>query len=264
MLKIAIVASIIFLLAIVMTMTGRGGGNFYVLTLVLAGMTMHTAAATGQFVLVATALGAALLFHKHKVMVWPLVVLIGGLTAIAAFCGGFVAQLFTGVVLKYVFSLLLAVAGILMFFKVEEPTDTAPRHFGYWHLRTSDGTYILNLWLVVPTTLVTGFCAGMVGVSGGSFLVPLMVLACRVPMRTAVGTASAMVAATALAGFIGHAVHGNFSPSWAIPVAAMAVVGGIIGGKIALKSKPKYLKALFAVTTLAAAVMMMINAMVAT
>jgi len=35
--KMAMVAVILFELAVVMTMTGRGGGNFYVLTLVLAG-----------------------------------------------------------------------------------------------------------------------------------------------------------------------------------------------------------------------------------
>jgi len=38
---------------------------------------------------------------------------------------------------------------------------------------------------------------------------------------------------------------------------------GILGGKIALKSKPKYLKLLFAVTTLIAAVLMLVNASVA-
>ena len=39
----------------------------------------------------------------------------------------------------------------------------------------------------------------MVGVSGGSFLVPLMVLDCGVPIYTAVGTASTLISATASA-----------------------------------------------------------------
>ena len=111
--------------------------------------------------------------------------------------------------------------------------------------------------------LATGFFSGMVGVSGGSFLVPLMVLACGVPMRVAVGTASAMVATTAFAGFLGHALQGSFRPGWALPVAAAAVCGGLIGARIALKTKPAYLKRLFALTTLAAAVVMMVNAGVA-
>jgi uncharacterized membrane protein YfcA len=102
----------------------------------------------------------------------------------------------------------------------------------------------------------------MVGVSGGSFLVPLMVLGCRVPMRIAVGTASIMVGATALAGFLGHTLHGTFRPAWALPVAGVAVIGGALGGRIALKTKPSYLKTLFALTTLAAAVIMVVNGLV--
>jgi len=70
-----------------------------------------------------------------------------------------------------------------------------------------------------------------------------------------------MVAVTALMGFTGHAINGHFDPSWAIPVACAAVVGGMIGGKIAIKTNPKKLKVIFAFTTLAAAIVMAVNAL---
>ena len=57
-----------------------------------------------------------------------------------------------------------------------------------------------------------------------------------------VGTSSAMVAATALMGFIGHTVNGNFDLTYAIYLALIAVVAGFIGSKFALKRKPKNLK----------------------
>ena len=79
-------------------------------------------------------------------------------------------------------------------------------------------------------------------------------------MRIAIGTSSAMVAATALMGFAGHAANGHFDAKWAIPVALVAVLGGIIGGKFAIKTKPEKLKKIFAYTTLAAAIFMVINA----
>ena len=84
-------------------------------------------------------------------------------------------------------------------------------------------------------------------------MVPLMVLACGVPMHTAVGTASTLIAATAFMGFTGHAIQGDFNPSWAIPLAIITVVGGILGGKLSLKTKPKHLKKLFAYTNWLAA-----------
>jgi len=90
-----------------------------------------------------------------------------------------------------------------------------------------------------------------------------MVLLCGVPMRIAVGTSSAMVAATALMGFAGHTASGHFDPHWAIPVAVAAIAGGFIGGKFAIKTKPEKLKKVFAYTTLAAALFMVCNALFA-
>ncbi|MCD6288076.1 MAG: sulfite exporter TauE/SafE family protein, partial [Candidatus Hydrogenedentes bacterium] len=121
--------------------------------------------------------------------------------------------------------------------------------------------YVVNLWLAIPITAAVGLAAGAVGISGGSFKVPLMVLLCGVPMRVAVGTSSAMVAATALMGFIGHTANGNFNPAWAIPLACIAVAGGLVGGKIALRTDPARLKKLFAFSTLAAAAFMAFNAL---
>ena len=260
MLKLSVVALIILALAVVMTMTGRGGGNFYVLTFVLAGVPMHEAATTGQFVLFATALAGMFVFHKHKTVLLQLALFVGGLTAAAAFLGGFLAHVFSGIALKLVFSCLLVFAGGIMLLPVKERTSELATGLGHWRFQGNDGVYGINLWVTVPTALGTGFCAGMVGVSGGSFLVPLMVLACRVPMRMAVGTASVMVAATAFCGFLGHALHGSFNPTWAVPIAGVAIIGGILGSKLALKTKPTYLKTLFALTTLVAAVLMIVNA----
>ena len=136
-------------------------------------------------------------------------------------------------------------------------SKTFPVHFA---AKSGDQTYNINLWIALPATILTGFGSGMVGVSGGSFLVPLMVLACGVPMHTAVGTASTLIAATAFMGFSGHAIQGDFNPSWAIPLAAVTMIGGILGGKLSLKTKPKHLKKIFAFTNWLAAVFMIVNA----
>jgi hypothetical protein len=127
-------------------------------------------------------------------------------------------------------------------------------------LTFSGQSYGINLWIVVPVSALTGFGSGMVGVSGGSFLVPLMVLSCGIPMQIAVGTASTLIAATAFMGFMGHAVQGDFNPEWAVPLAVITIAGGVFGGKFALKTKPKHLKKLFAYTNWIAAVFMVVNA----
>ncbi len=258
--QLAIVSAIVFVIAVLMTMVGRGGGNFYVLVQVFSGQGMHHAAATGQFIMFFTALAGFFVFRKHKLVSWPLALFIGGTTSLMALVGGLAAGSFTSPALKLFFAVMLVLVGVLMLVPVKEATEqTLPSGPGFWLLKTPEATYVVNLWLALPVTLATGFVAGLVGVSGGSFLVPLLVLACRVPMRLAVGTASTMVAATALMGFTGHALHGEFSLWWALPQALAAAAGGVIGGHLTLRTKPKRLKLLFALTTLAAAVLVIIN-----
>ena len=242
-------------------MTGRGGGNFYVPVLVAAGATMHQAAATGQLILVVTALMALLIFQKHKTVDWKLALIIDPPTDIMAFVGGYYAHLFSGITLKLIFACLLVLAGFFMLLPVKERIFENKRRFGFWRRQYGNYKYTINLWLSIPITAGAGFVAGMVGISGGSFKVPLMVLACGVPMKIAVGTSSAMVATTALMGFFGHTISGDFHSTWAIPLAVVAVMGGLFGGKLSVRTKPEKLKQIFAYTTLAAAIFMICHAL---
>jgi len=257
-----VVGLLILIVAIAMTMVGKGGGNFYVVILVMANIPMHEAATTGQFILFAASVAAMIIFQKNKSISWALVILIGTFTALPALGGGYFSYLFSGFSLKLVFAAMLLIAGAVMLFPVSEHAKlTANKHFGIIKIKSGGEIYSINLWIALPITALTGFGSGMVGVSGGSFLVPLMVLACGVPMHTAVGTASTLIAATAFMGFTGHAIQGDFNPAWAIPLAMITVVGGILGGKLSLKTKPKQLKKLFAYTNWLAAFFMIINAL---
>ena len=259
-LQLAFISIATFLVAVFMTMAGRGGGNFYVLIQVAAGASMGMAASTGQFLMFATSLAAMFIFNKHKTVSWSMAIFIGLTTSLMAFVGGFAASYFSGTSLKLVFSFMLVVASIFMFFPVRERVGELPAGFGLRKITFGGDEYVINILIALPVALATGFVAGMVGVSGGSFLIPLMVLGCRLPMHVAVGTASVMVAATAGMGFLGHLASGGVDFAWVLPQAGIAIVGGVIGSRLALKTKPKSLKMVFALTTLIAAGLMFFNA----
>jgi uncharacterized membrane protein YfcA len=262
MINLIIVSLLIFIVAVVMTMVGKGGGNFYVVILVIASLPMHEAATIGQFILFTASLSALLIFQKGKFLSWKLALVIGGITALAALGGGYFSHLFSGFQLKVVFSIMLVIAGTVMLIPVKkhkEP-DGQPQP-GNLRIYSGESIYSINLWIALPVTLVTGFASGMVGVSGGSFLVPLMVLACGVPMHIAVGTASTVIAATSLMGFTGHALQGDFNLAWGLPLALITIIGGILGGTFSIKTKPKHLKQLFAYTNWLAAIFMIYNAL---
>jgi len=126
-------------------------------------------------------------------------------------------------------------------------------------LKSEDTQFHVNLLITIPVVLLTGFISGMVGVSVASLLVPLMLLTMGVPMHIAVGASTMLVTISAAAGFFGHASVGFFNYSLAIPLAAGGIIGGFAGAKMALKSKPRNLKYLFAFTQLVAAAMMIFS-----
>ncbi|MHA1136719.1 MAG: sulfite exporter TauE/SafE family protein [Candidatus Thorarchaeota archaeon] len=251
---------LIFIVAFSMTLVGKGGGNFYVVILIFASIPVHEASTTGQFILFCASFAGMIVFGRKKAVIWKLAIPIGILVAVSAYAGGYMSYLFDEVTLKIIFALLLIISGLVMLvpYTFQELGEMTNR-FGYIGLSTDMGELVLNLKIVVPVTLLTGFFSGMLGVSGGSFLVPMLVLACGLPMRTSVTTATPLVAISALMGFSGHAFHGYFNPSLALLLATVTVIGGLLGGRFALKSKPKHLKLLFAITNIIAALLIMFN-----
>ncbi len=255
--NIFVFSIIIFAIAAIMTMTGRGGGNFYVLALALAGIGMHEAATTGQFILIVSSLTATLFFAKRKVTDWKLILIIGSMTIISAFFGGFFSDMFQGKALKIIFAVFITIASFLMLKPVKEKNVETKRY--QVNLQSGDRVYPLNLFVIIPVVLLTGFISGMVGISGGSFLVPLMVLAIGVPMHIAVGTSTALVMFTASAGFLGHLSTGHFDAALAIPLALSGAVGAFVGTRLTIGFNPKILKIIFAATSFLAAIIMVVK-----
>jgi len=88
-----IVAFGVLAIAIIMAMTGRGGGNFYVPLLLACGLPMLQAATTGQCIMFCTAIAAALVFQKKRTIDWKLALVIDPPTDVMALIGSYYAHL---------------------------------------------------------------------------------------------------------------------------------------------------------------------------
>jgi len=254
-----ILAIIILLIAVSMAMVGKGGGNFYILAMITAGISMHHAATTSQLIMMTTAGISMIIFNKNRRVDWKLALIIDPATDIMAFIGGYLAGGFEGYILKLMFAFSLIFVTAFMFVPVKNKNINDSDRLGFWKRKFGNHNYVVNLWLTIPVAAIVGFFAGAIGISGGSFKIPLMVLAGGVPIEVAVGTSSAMVAVTALMGFIGHGLQGDINLAIAIPLVITSVAGGLIGSKCAIKSKPANLKIIFSIINIAAAIFMIIN-----
>ncbi|HEC87412.1 MAG TPA: sulfite exporter TauE/SafE family protein [Thermoplasmatales archaeon] len=260
MLLFVLTVSLVFATAVFMSMTGKGGGNLYVPILVVSGISMHVAATTSQLLIIVAALVTLLIFHGERYIDWKLALILDPPTDIMAFFGGYYSHLFSGQVLKIIFAIFVFIAGILMLYPMRNASRyTTKRGFGFWYREYNGREYLINLWLAIPIAVLTGFISGMVGMAGATFKIPLMVLACRIPMKIAIATSSFMVATTAFMGFSGHLIQGDMELAQVIPLAIVVAIGGFVGGRLAIKINPEKLRRIFAYTTLFASVIMIVD-----
>jgi hypothetical protein len=91
-----------------------------------------------------------------------------------------------------------------------------------------------------------GVLTGLVGVGGGFLIVPALVLLSGIPMKTAVGTSLAIVAAKSYAGFAGY--MGGVPIDWAVMggFTAVTVIGSFAGAHFSNRISQAALKKAFA------------------
>lgn len=228
-------AVLFFVVSLVFSMFGLGGGLVYVPLLFLSGFPVKTASILSLFAITLTSLTAFLTFLRSGRFDWKLAAVIDPPTDVMAFVGGYYANLLDENVLRVVLVVVILVAGLLM---VKQPKSFRGFKGGRftWERRFKDEVYTVNVPLVGLMTGLVGFFVGMVGVTGGVFKVPIMVLLCGVPMDIAVGTSSGMVFLTAIFGLAGHLTTAeNYSFPFLVLIGLVCLVGGVLGAKFSLR-----------------------------
>ncbi len=76
--------------------------------------------------------------------------------------------------------------------------------------------------------LAVGFFSSLFGIGGGFVLIPLLLIAARMPPHVVTATGAFIVTTTAPVGVLVHALGGDVDWPFALPL----VVGGLVGGSI--------------------------------
>jgi len=77
-----------------------------------------------------------------------------------------------------------------------------------------------------------GLVTGLLGAGGGFLLIPVLVLFMGLSMKEAVGTSLLIIALNSLVGFTGDLGRGGINWPFLVTLAAIAIVGIAIGGKL--------------------------------
>ncbi|MBW2045657.1 MAG: sulfite exporter TauE/SafE family protein [Deltaproteobacteria bacterium] len=96
-----------------------------------------------------------------------------------------------------------------------------------------------------------GVMAGLLGIGGGVFIVPLLIYVLKVPTKTAAATSIFIVVFSSFSGFVTHISIS--SPNWKfiLPAAIFSLAGGQVGSRVmAEKLKDRTVRRIFGVVLL--------------
>ncbi|MDL1956795.1 MAG: sulfite exporter TauE/SafE family protein [Candidatus Desulfofervidus auxilii] len=246
--QIGVLFAVFFGVSVIFMMFGQGGGAIYVPMLLAFGLPLYKAAAISQVLIIAATISAMLVFQKAKMIDWWLALIVEPPTNLGAFLGGYFSPYFPPMFSKLVFAGILLIGAYFMIKPIQEAEKTYPvvkRHWFCLHRKIGEFEYHLNLLVIIPIMILAGFIAGMLGVGGGLFKVPALVLLGGVPMKIAVGSSSLMIGITALTGLIGHALVGHFDPRLALVLGGAVFSGAQVGARLGVKIDKKKHKKYF-------------------
>ncbi len=245
---IALTAAALFLIAVIYASVGQGGASGYLAVLALAGEKPESIRPLALSLNVLVASIALMHFggrgHFRWAYFWPFAV-----TAVpCAFLAGWQWTLPAGPY-RIVLGLILLFAAWQLA-RSRSETDGADRAF--------------RLRWALPAGAVIGLLSGLIGVGGGIFLSPLLILSGWAAPRAAAAISAAFILASSLAGLGGLALQHQRFPvdaSELLPYGIAVVIGAFLGATLGVsRFNPLVLRRVLALVLTVAAIRMVLPA----
>ena len=236
-LLIAIVA--VFIVSIIFSMFGQGGGSLYTPILFLLGYAALTSISTSLVLNLITALSAAIVYYRSNLVDIRFALWFVPGICLGAFLGGAITAYINPVLLMWLFVIFLVGAGGRMIYT-------------YWEKSAPDGTcqihYSRQMYvLIVVFSFAVGILSGLLGVGGGILIVPFLIFLCLYPTKNSAGVVSFIVIFSSLFGVFGHLTTGGFDIPLILGCAVAVFIGATIGARSMVKISSGYIKAGFGV-----------------
>lgn len=225
-------------------MMGVGGGILLVPLLVhVMRESQHEAQAASLASIIGTAAVAAIpyLVREHLDLGLAAVLAIGALPGVIV--GAKTAGRLSGLWLRRAFGVAILVTAVRIL-------AAPPAHAG---------TPALWPWPAeLGLGLTVGFLAGLLGIGGGTILVPILVLAQRIPQHAAQGLSLLLIVPVGIVGVLTYARGGRLPVRLLPGLVIGGAVGGLVGAVLAQAMEGPVLSRLFALFLVAVSIQMMV------
>ena len=209
-----------FIIAILYSSVGFGGGSSYLAVLALTGITYTQIRSTALICNIAVVFSNVLLFHKEKLLNWKKVTPLVLFSVPLAFLGGFLK--INQTIFFILLGITLLIAAITMWLSKNIVLNNKAKKNTCKNAIYGGGI---------------GFISGMVGIGGGIFLAPFLHLKnWDIPKKIA-ATSSVFILANSIAGLFGQYINPDFIIDWNLTSILLVTVflGGQIGSRMSHK-----------------------------
>ena len=231
------------------SMIGLGGGIIVVPVLTFLGFPPTVAASNSLFAALSNAIASTVSYSKQKRIEFSLGLKLGLLSIPGTVLGAIISTDFAPEIFKILFGFVLIASAAYIFLrrKIESKEKILSQQM---------------MIFAVGASFFAGIISSFFGIGGGIIFVPLMVVGMGMAMKRAAPTSQLILLFASLSGVIVHSVLGHPDFLQAGFLAIGSFIGGLIGARLSIDIKERYLQILVSVVILIAAGKLFFDSMV--
>jgi len=229
-----------FAAGILGSMIGLGGGIVIVPILTFLGLPPTTAASNSLFAALSNAVASTISYSTQKRIEFSLGLKLGLLSIPGTILGAIISTDVTPDIFKILFGFVLIASAAYIFLKK----------------KIVNKEKILSKQIMIFATgasFFAGIISAFFGIGGGIIFVPLMIVGMGMTMKSAAPTSQLILLFSSLSGVISHSFLGHPDFTQAGLLAIGSFVGGLIGARLSVDIKERYLQIVVSVVILVAA-----------
>lgn len=229
-----------FVAGILGSMIGLGGGVIVVPVLTFLGFPPTVAASNSLFAALSNATASTISYSRQKRIEYSLGIKLGLLSVPGTVLGAVVSTDVAPDIFKILFGFVLIASSVYIFLRKKIETREK----------------IISKQMIVfaiGASFFAGIISSFFGIGGGIIFVPLMVVGMGMAMKKAAPTSQMILLFASLSGVVIHSLlgHPDFIQSGFLAIGSF--IGGLIGARLSIDIKERYLQILVSVVILIAA-----------
>ena len=229
-----------FAAGILGSMIGLGGGIIVVPVLTFLGFPPTVAASNSLFAALSNATASTISYSKQKRIEYYLGLKLGLLSIPGTVLGAIISTDVAPNIFKILFGFVLIASAAYIFLrkKIETKEKTISKQM---------------IVFAIGASFFAGIISSFFGIGGGIIFVPLMVVGMGMAMKKAAPTSQMILLFASLSGVIVHSLLGHPDFIQAGMLSIGSFIGGLVGARLSIDIKERYLQILVTVVILIAA-----------